>query len=155
MRQGTVVGKEGIERAYDRYLRGVDGVQRITVDALGPAEGHAAGARPGPGPRAAHVARPRPPADRRGALARTIAAGPGTAGAFVAIDPRNGEVLAMGSYPTFDPTVLSRPITQKRFEQLFGPQAGSPLFNRAIGGLLSDGLDVQADHRARRARARA
>ena len=72
-------------------------------------------------------------------MARTIATGPGTAGAFVALDPRNGEVLAMGSNPSYDPAVLSRPITQKRLEQLFGPNAGSPRFNRAIGGLYPTG----------------
>jgi penicillin-binding protein 2 len=72
-------------------------------------------------------------------LDRTIATGPGSAGAFVALDPRDGEVLAMGSNPSYDPAVLSRPITQKRLDQLFGPTAGSPRFNRAIGGLYPTG----------------
>ena len=139
VRQGTVVGKEGIERAYDRYLRGVDGAQRITVDALGRPKGSPQERDPVPG----RALRPALDLDlqRTGeaVMARTIATGPGTAGAFVALDPRNGEVLAMGSDPSYDPAVLSRPITQKRLEQLFGPNAGSPRFNRAIGGLYPTG----------------
>jgi len=139
VRQGTVVGKEGIERAYDRYLRGVDGAQRITVDALGRPKGTPQERDPVPG-RALRTSLDLD-LQRTGeaVLDRTIATGPGTAGAFVALDPRNGEVLAMGSNPSYDPAVLSRPITQKRLEQLFGPNAGSPRFNRAIGGLYPTG----------------
>jgi penicillin-binding protein 2 len=137
--QGTIVGKEGIERAYDRYLRGVDGAQRITVDALGRPKSQAQERRPVPG-RALRTSLDHD-LQRTGeaVLDRTIASGPGSAGAFVALDPRNGEVLAMGSNPSYDPDVLSRPITQKRLEQLFGPEAGSPRFNRAIGGLYPTG----------------
>jgi penicillin-binding protein 2 len=139
VRQGTIVGKEGIERAYDRYLRGVDGAQRITVDALGRPKGQAQERDPVPG-RALRTSLDLD-LQRTGeaVLDRTIATGPGSAGAFVALDPRNGEVLAMGSNPSYDPDVLSRPITQKRLEQLFGENAGSPRFNRAIGGLYPTG----------------
>ena len=139
VRQGTVVGKEGIERAYDRYLRGVDGAQRITVDALGRPKGTPQERDPVPG-RALRTSLDLD-LQRTGeaVLDKTIATGPGSAGAFVALDPRNGEVLAMGSNPSYDPAVLSRPITQKRLEQLFGPNAGSPRFNRAIGGLYPTG----------------
>jgi len=139
VRQGTVVGKEGIERAYDRYLRGVDGAQRITVDALGRPKGTPQERDPVPG-RALRTSLDLD-LQRTGeaVLDKTIATGPGTAGAFVALDPRDGEVLAMGSNPSYDPAVLSRPITQKRLEQLFGPNAGSPRFNRAIGGLYPTG----------------
>jgi len=139
VRQGTVVGKEGIERAYDRYLRGVDGAQRITVDALGRPKGEAQERDPVPG----RALRTSLDLDLQRAgeavMARTITQGPGTAGAFVALDPRDGEVLAMGSQPSYDPEVLSRPITQRRLEQLFGETAGSPRYNRAIGGLYPTG----------------
>jgi penicillin-binding protein 2 len=137
--QGTIVGKEGIERAYDRYLRGVDGAQRITVDALGRPKGQPRERDPVPG----RALRTSLDLDLQRAgeavLDRTIATGPGTAGAFVALDPRNGEVLAMGSAPSYDPSVLSRPITKRRLDQLFGQAAGSPRYNRAIGGLYPTG----------------
>ena len=63
---------------------------------------------------------------------------PADGGAFVAMDPRNGEVLAMGSAPTFDPNVFTRPIRrQSRIDENFGEDANDPLFNRAIAGRLS------------------
>src|SRR5919202_3490320 len=139
VRQGTIVGKEGIERAYDRYLRGEDGAQRITVDALGRPKGQAQERDPVPG----RALRTSLDLDLQrvgeAVLDKTIATGPGTAGAFVALDPRDGEVLAMGSAPSYDPSVLSRPITKRRLDQLFGQAAGSPRYNRAIGGLYPTG----------------
>jgi penicillin-binding protein 2 len=63
----------------------------------------------------------------------------GQPAAFVAMNPDNGEILGMGSYPSFDPNLLTKPITQERYDALFGEQAGSPLFNRATNGLYSTG----------------
>ena len=48
-----------------------------------------------------------------------------TAGAFVALDPRNGQVLALGSAPSFDPSVLATPISKRRYDAIFGEAAGS------------------------------
>jgi penicillin-binding protein 2 len=137
--QGTIVGKEGIERAYDRYLRGIDGADRITVDALGRPKRETAGRDPVPGRTlrtSIDLGLQRTGEDT---LNSVIASGPGTAGAFVALDPTNGQVLAMGSSPSYDPNVLSKPITKRRYNQLFGEAAGSPRYNRAIGGLYPTG----------------
>ncbi len=73
-----------------------------------------------------------------------IGGGTGTAGAAVAIDPRNGQVLAMSSYPTFNPAELARPITQQRYDSIFGPGTGAPQFNRAIGGGYPTGSTFKA-----------
>jgi penicillin-binding protein 2 len=137
--QGTIVGKEGLEYSYDRYLRGIDGKTQIVVDALGRPKGQRQALRPEPG-RSVRLSLDLD-LQRAGqqALAHAIAQTPGVAGAFVAIDPTDGKVLAMGSNPSFDPSVLSKPITQQRYEQLFGQQAGSPRFNRAIGGFYPTG----------------
>jgi penicillin-binding protein 2 len=142
---GTVVGKQGLERTYDRYLRGVDGIRRVQVDAFG---------RPIPNNRLRDVA---PVAGQRLRLSLDLGLtrtgdramrGPLNAGnhpgAFVALDPRNGEVLAMGSNPTFDPALLTRPITQKRYDTLFGDHAGAPAFNRAIQGGYPTGSTFKA-----------
>ena len=102
--QGTVVGKGGLERTYDRYLRGIDGSTRITVDALGGRKGAGAGREARVRPLHAPVAGPRPAAGRRDR--RWLARSPprrASPGAFVALDPRNGKVLAMGSDPTLRP----------------------------------------------------
>jgi penicillin-binding protein 2 len=145
VKPGTIVGKQGLERTYDRYLRGVDGVQRVQVDAFG---------RPIANDRLRDV---QPVAGQRLrlsldlALARTgdrAMRGPlnpaGHPGAYVALDPRSGEVLAMGSYPTFDPSLLTKPITQKRYDTLFGDDAGAPAFNRAIQGGYPTGSTFKA-----------
>jgi penicillin-binding protein 2 len=53
------------------------------------------------------------------------------------MDPRDGQLLAMGSYPTFDPSIFTKPITEKRYKALVGASEDDgpgPLFNRAISG---------------------
>ncbi len=132
--QGTVVGKEGIEWAYDSYLRGDPGVQSITIDAAGRPKSQRLAREPRPGDQLRTSLDAGLQQAGQRALARSIQGGPGSAGAFVALDPRNGQVLAMGSYPTFKPSVLSKPISQQRYDAIFGPRAGSPRFNRAISG---------------------
>jgi penicillin-binding protein 2 len=53
------------------------------------------------------------------------------AGAFVAMDPTDGAILAMGSAPSFDASVFARPFSQKTYEYLTGEEHGAPLLNRA------------------------
>ncbi|HEX5147283.1 MAG TPA: penicillin-binding transpeptidase domain-containing protein, partial [Conexibacter sp.] len=53
-------------------------------------------------------------------------------GAYVALDPRNGDVLAMGSAPSFDPNVLTRPISERAYKDLLGAARNYPQINRAI-----------------------
>jgi penicillin-binding protein 2 len=135
---GAIIGKDGLERTYDRYLRGVDGKQRIQVDASG---------RPVANPR---LVRDAPVAGQRLRLTLDIGlqraaqeafangAG-GKPGAFVAMDPTDGAIMAMGSAPTFDPALLTKELTQKRYDALFGEEAGAPLFDRAIAGQYPTG----------------
>jgi len=138
VRQGTIVGQGGLEYQYDRYLRGTDGFREIQVDALGNPKGELRKVSPKAGQRlklSLDLA-----LQRTGQEALTGEANPGgQPAAFVAMNPENGEILGMGSYPSFDPNDLTKPITQERYDALFGEQAGSPLFNRAINGLYSTG----------------
>ncbi len=143
VKQGTIIGRDGLERTYDRYLRGVPGVQRVQVDAFG---------RPVPN---SALKREEPIGGQRLRLSLDLALqktgqlalgsiGGGRPGAFVALDPRDGQVLGMGSYPTFDPAVLTRPLTQKRYEELLGEDGVGPLFNRAISGRYPTGSTFKA-----------
>ena len=136
VKPGTIVGKGGIERAYDKYLRGTYGIRRVQVDANG---------RPILNP---NLKDTKPVAGQRVRLSLDIGlekagqdamAGPlnpgGNPGAFVALDPRNGEVLALGSHPTFDPSIFTKPLTESRYKALIGDGTGpGPIFNRAISG---------------------
>ncbi|HWI06391.1 MAG TPA: penicillin-binding transpeptidase domain-containing protein, partial [Solirubrobacteraceae bacterium] len=143
VKPGTIIGTGGLERTYDRYLRGVDGVERIQVDAFG---------RPVPN---RTLRRREPVAGQRLRLSLDLALektgqlalgyiGGGRPGAFVALDPRDGQVLAMGSHPTFDPAELAKPITQKRYDALLGEGGAGPLFNRAISGQYPTGSTFKA-----------
>ena len=141
--QGTRVGQSGIEYAYDRYLRGDDGATRVQVDALGRPEGELSVKNPVPGKQLKLSIDLGLQAEGQRAVARALGLAhsqgdPATAGAFVAMDPRNGEVLAMGSYPSFDPNVFAKPLTQAKFDAIRDAK-GSPLYNRAISGLYPTG----------------
>ncbi len=137
--QGTVVGQGGLERAYDQYLRGVDGSTKITIDALGRPKSSAPGHDPVSGRSVRTTLDLGLQQTGEKYLDQTINQGPGTAGGFVALDPRDGSVLALGSYPTVNPSILSKPFSQATADRLFGDSGGAPLFNRAIGGSYPTG----------------
>jgi penicillin-binding protein 2 len=139
VKQGTVVGQGGLERAYDQYLRGVDGSTKITIDALGRPKSSAPGHDPVSGRSVRTTLDSNLQQTGEKYLDQTINQGPGSAGGFVALDPRDGSVLALGSYPTVNPSILSKPFSQTTADRLFGDSGGAPLFNRAIGGAYPTG----------------
>ena len=138
--QGTIVGKGGIEWWYDRYLRGRDGAARIQVNSLGERpRGLASNLRtrePIPGKQLKLSLDLDLQKEGQRALERIAGSRPG---GFVALDPRNGEVLALGSYPSFDPSVFTRPLSQATYNALTSKANGAPLVNRAINGLYPTG----------------
>jgi penicillin-binding protein 2 len=145
MRRDAIIGQSGIEAQYDNYLRGVPGVQRYVVDAAGNPKGAArTPLAPQPGDQVQLTVDGGLQKSGEDALAtgmndalafNNVAAG----GAFVALDPRNGQVLALGSAPTYNPTELVGRISERKFEQLFGKNSGSPLINRAISSVYPTG----------------
>ncbi len=131
--QNSIVGQSGLEWYYDRYLRGTDGTDRVQVDALGRFKGYLRQTKPTTG----HTLRLSLDLGLQKAgqqaLSQAIANNPPAgAGAFVALNPNNGEVLAMGSSPTFDPNIFTKPLRQVQYQQLNNASSGFPLFNRAI-----------------------
>jgi penicillin-binding protein 2 len=142
VRQGTIVGKNGIELTYDRYLRGRDGARRLQVNAQGQFEGELLRARRNPIAGRQIKLSLDLGLQRAGqnALQRVISSvGVSRAGAFVAMNPGTGEVYAMGSEPSFDPTLFTKPVSVAKFKQLNSEQSGAPLFNRALQGLYPTG----------------
>jgi penicillin-binding protein 2 len=136
VKQSTVIGQSGIEYQYDRYLRGRDGAQLLQVDSTGGYKGELRRRQPVAGSNLKLSL----DLDLQKAGQDAIAqAGGGNPGAFVAMDPRNGEVLAMGSYPSYDPSVFAKPISQSAYKALNSEANGAPLFNRATGGLYPTG----------------
>ena len=142
VRQGTIVGKNGIELSYDRYLRGRDGARRLQVNAQGQFEGELLRARRNPvaGRQVKLSLDLGLQQAGQNALRQAIASvGVADAGAFVAMNPATGEVYAMGSEPSFDPTLFTKPISEAKFKQLNSEESGAPLFNRALQGLYPTG----------------
>ena len=123
--QGTVVGQGGLERAYDQYLRGVDGSTKITIDALGRPKSSAPGHDPVSGRSVRTTLDIGLQQTGEKYLDQTINQGPGTAGGFVALDPRDGSVLALGSYPTVNPSILSKPFSQATADRLFAEKGAA------------------------------
>ncbi len=139
IRQGTVVGQGGLEWAYDQYLRGIDGSTKVNIDALGRPKGVATGRNPVAGRSVQTTLDSGLQRTGEQYLRQVIDQGPGTAGGFVALDPRDGSVLGLGSYPTFKPSILSRPLSPSAFERLTSDKYGAPQFNRAVGGSYPTG----------------
>jgi penicillin-binding protein 2 len=151
VKQGTVVGQEGLEYYYDRYLRGRPGIQRVEVNAAGyPVPSKLAPTVPKGGYSLKVTLDLGLQKEGEKALLQGIenarAGGKAAdAGAFVALDPRNGQVLAMGSSPTFDPNKFAKPLTKSEYAALEGKAGASgeaapaPLTDRAVNGTYPTG----------------
>jgi penicillin-binding protein 2 len=143
---GTVVGQEGLEYYYDRYLRGREGVQRVEVNAAGyPVPSNLAVTQPLAGYSLKVTLNLGLQKESEKALLEGIerarAGGkPAVAAAFTAIDPRNGQILAIGSYPSFDPNKFAKPLTKAEYAALEGSgTAPGRLTDRAANGTYPTG----------------
>lgn len=128
-RSGAIIGKEGLEREYEDALSGQDGMRFVEVDALGRVvrdEGAAVSLAPVPG-RPLHTTID---LDLQRFVASVFPAG--KRGAIVAMDPRDGHVLALYSSPTYDPNAFVGGIDRALWEALNADEA-KPLLDRAIG----------------------
>ncbi|MEX2261506.1 MAG: penicillin-binding protein 2 [Bryobacteraceae bacterium] len=129
--QGDVIGKAGLERQYNDSLRGIDGQRRVIVDNRG-REREAIGVKQAiPGKNLQLTL----DLDLQSVAELAME---GKKGAVVALDPRNGEVLAMVSRPTFDPNKFAGRIRSADWRDLVG-NPDNPLLNRATQAQLAPG----------------
>src|SRR5438876_1201247 len=129
--QGSIVGKAGVEKSYDRMLRGKPGQKTIEVDARGNELKTVSVVEQTPGDDlylSLDLGLQR--------LAESLLGA--ESGAIVALDPRNGDVLAMASSPPYDPNVLSRGLTPALWDQI-ASDTRHPLTNRALQGQYPPG----------------
>ena len=131
---GDRVGQSGIEWQYDRYLRGQNGASRVQVDAMGRPKGELSVRDPEPGKRLRLSIDFDVQKTGQAALARY-----GLPAGFVAMDPRSGEVIGLGSNPAYDPNVFAKGVRASVFKRLQDPANGAPLANRATQGLYPTG----------------
>jgi penicillin-binding protein 2 len=142
--RGDVIGQSGVERRYDAFLRGIDGVDAVTVDAFGQPTGavrHLKAPVPGRNVRLTIDLETQRAAEQSLAYGvRSNASVGANAGALVALDPKTGEVRALASFPTFDPNWFisyRKPKFQTQLERISrngGAPAHYPLLDRAIAG---------------------
>ena len=127
-KKGDYIGKSGLERAYESYLRGDDGVKIMERDRHGAIKGSYMDGMydtlPVPGLRITSTIDA-----RLQAFAEELMEG--KMGAVVAIEPSTGEILVMASSPTFDPdAMVGRQRGNNYMDMLYNPQ--TPMFNRAV-----------------------
>ncbi|MBL7002644.1 MAG: penicillin-binding protein 2 [Gammaproteobacteria bacterium] len=127
----THIGKTGIEKFYEEELHGTVGIQQVEVNAKG---------------RILRVLKETPPLPGQNLFLNIDSelqrvaekAFDGEKGALVAINPQNGEVLALVSLPTFDPNLFVNRISYKDYNYLRNSKH-QPLFNRALSGQYPPG----------------
>ncbi|HXS32715.1 MAG TPA: penicillin-binding protein 2 [Solirubrobacterales bacterium] len=135
LQPGDEIGQSGIEDTYDRFLRGQPGLTKVQVDAFGE-----------PTPNGHLIAKPPAPGDslklsideKVQAAGEAAMAEQGLYGGFIAMDVHTGEILGLGSFPTFEPALFTRPLTQKQVDETYLNPA-APLVDRATAGLYPTG----------------
>jgi penicillin-binding protein 2 len=146
-----LVGRAGLEKQYDQPLRGADGIRTVLVDNRGTVTSQRSETPPTPGSTLVTSLNTDLQALVEKTLAEQIATRRATydykssknfaapSGALVVIDPNTGRVLAMASYPTYDPTVFVGGISKTELDTLTGQQSGVPLVSRAVAGQFAPG----------------
>ncbi|MDP2774519.1 MAG: penicillin-binding protein 2 [Nocardioides sp.] len=147
----SAVGRAGVEKQYDRWLRGMPGYRSVAVDSMGRVLGDDGEVESQPGDTlvtsidakvqgvveqqlndAIEVAR----ATRDTVTGRNYVA---DSGAVVVLEADTGRVVAMASQPTYDPGVWVGGITKKQLSRLYSERAGTPLLGRATQGQFAPG----------------
>ena len=135
---GDIIGQEGLESYYDRLLRGRDGYRKVEVDSRGRIQRELETVPPQPGQDLLTTI----DLDMQMAAEKYLANTPSKRGVIVAMNPTNGEILSLASYPTFDPNLFSQRIGTpegRREANALLRDTRNPLYNRAIKGRYPPG----------------
>jgi penicillin-binding protein 2 len=134
---GDNYGQTGLENTYEQYLRGQDGGRQVEVDSMARPVRDLGIKEPVPGSNLVLTIDQRVQKVAEESLVRASQQavkegfGEAKAGAAVALDVRSGAVLAMASYPTYDPVKLSGVLSQKDYNEIFNSPF-KPILNRAL-----------------------
>lgn len=128
---GDIVGKAGLEKQYNDILTGTDGMRRVIVNSIGKPVRTLDDTEPIPG----KPIRLTIDTDLQSVAEDELN---GKVGSIIAMDPRNGEILAMASHPAYDPNDFSVRISGNEWKTL-NADPNKPLLNRAIQAQLAPG----------------
>ncbi|HPN54520.1 MAG TPA: penicillin-binding protein 2 [Candidatus Moranbacteria bacterium] len=136
------IGKEGIEKSYEQYLRGVHGATQVEVDSMGNIK------------REIGIINPKTGNDLilgidsdlqkkiYDSLNDVMLKTQTKTSAAVAINPQNGEIMAMVSIPSYDNNLFAQKISSADYANLIN-DSNKPLFNRAIAGEYPPGSTIK------------
>jgi len=138
------IGASGLEAQYDAALRGVDGKDYVQLDPQGQVVGQGKTVPAVQGDTLVTSIDGNLQKLAEQSLAKQIVDSrkngyKATSGAVVAMDPQTGRVLAIASYPTYNPSLFVGGISNADYAKLNSPDANDPLLNRAVGGQYAPG----------------
>ena len=131
LKPGDIIGLSGLEQIYDDYLRGKDGYREVVVDSRGRIQDEIETVAPTPGRDLVTTL----DLDLQKTAEEQLENSATGRGVIIAMDPNNGEIFALASYPTFDPNLFSQRITTKEGKAEYAALLNdpeTPLLNRAI-----------------------
>lgn len=147
----SVVGRAGVEKEYDEFLRGQPGYEQVAVDSKGRVRQDVSDLAAQPGDTLVTSIDANVQAVVEEQLAKMIQTQRATtdpvtdrkfeadSGAAVVMEAKTGRIVAMASQPTYDPSVWVGGITDKQLARLYSEAAGTPLLSRAFQGQFAPG----------------
>ena len=143
------IGKAGLEVQYDEFLRGTPGIKTVIVDRKEAVTSTGKVTNPVGGNHLVTSIDVRLQAASEKALADAVARSRASGfradgGAAVVMDIVTGRVLALASYPTYDPNSYERGLTVKQASDLYSEEAGVPALSRALQGLFAPASTFKA-----------
>ena len=136
------IGKDGLELQYDQYLRGKAGIKTVIVDRKESVTKQAVSTQPVSGFNLVTNLDARLQAATEKALFSSIQraraqGGRADGGAAIVMDVNSGKILAIASYPTYDPNMWQVGLTQKQANTLYSESSGIPALNRPLQGMYA------------------
>ena len=143
------IGKAGLEIQYDEFLRGTPGIKTVIVDRKEAITSTTQNSKPVGGNHLVTSIDVRVQAATESALADAVRRArsigyPSDGAAAVVMDVRNGQIIALASYPTYDPNSYERGLTVAEAKNLYSEKAGVPALSRALQGLFAPASTFKA-----------
>jgi penicillin-binding protein 2 len=143
------IGKAGLELQYDEYLRGTPGIKTVIVDRKEAVTNTSQNTKPIPGSHVVTSLDVRLQAAVEKALGEAVRGAKSRGnyadgGAAVVMEVKTGRVLAIASYPTYDPNAFEIGLSVEEAKNLYSEKAGVPALNRSIQGLFAPASTFKA-----------